>query len=100
MESLAPGDANEFRVERWGYWEEMKLRPAFDRALGGVRYGKPDVEDQIRREFRRHVDWMRHSRKKVSDCQGEGVFCVLFADPTGGGILGVATIRNLTYDHG
>ena len=35
------GGANEFRVERWGNWEKMKLRPAFDRALGGERYGNP-----------------------------------------------------------
>ena len=63
-----PGDLDDvhLRVERWEGWEKMKLRPVFVRELGGARRGH-NAEDEIRREFRNHMDWARLSLKEVKD---------------------------------
>jgi len=64
VEPLAPGDTNDLVVEGWENWEKTKLRPVFDRELGEA-FHEPDAEDEIRREFRMHLDWARISLKKV-----------------------------------
>ena len=66
VEPLAPGDKDEFRVERWENWERMRLRSVFDRELGEVRRG-PDGEDNVRREFRQQLDWVEISQRKVKN---------------------------------
>ena len=55
VEPLAPGDTDEFRVERWENWEKMKLRLIFDMELGEAR-DDDDGRDETRREFRRQLD--------------------------------------------
>ena len=66
VEPLAPGDTDEFRVERWEDWEKMKLRPVFDRGLGEAHH-EPNAEDEIRREFREQLDWVGISQRKVKN---------------------------------
>lgn len=66
VEPLAPGDKDEFRVERWENWERMTLRSVFDRELGEIRHGH-DGEDEVRREFRQQLDWVGISQKRVQN---------------------------------
>ena len=66
VEPLAPGDRDEFRVERWEDWERMKLRPVFDRELGEARHGHDGV-DEVRREFRQQLDWAEVSQRQVKN---------------------------------
>lgn len=66
VEPLAPGDRDEFRVERWENWEKMKLRSVFDRELGEARH-RHDEGDEIRREFRQQLDWVEISQRKVKN---------------------------------
>ena len=68
----APGDRDEFRVERWENWEKMKLRPVFDRELGEARH-QYDEEDEVRREFRKQLDWVEISQRKVKNWMKEYV---------------------------
>ena len=66
VEPLAPGDADDFRVERWENWEKTKLRPVFDRELGKAHHDL-DARDEIRREFREQLDWVAISQRKVKN---------------------------------
>lgn len=64
VEPLAPGDVDDFRVERWENWEKMKLRPVFDRELGDAGHER-DEENEVRREFREQLDWAGVSHTRV-----------------------------------
>lgn len=64
VESLAPGDRDEFRVERWEDWEKTKLRLVFDQELSEACHGH-DEEDEFRREFRQQLDWVGISAGRV-----------------------------------
>jgi len=64
VEPLTPGDTDLCRVEDWENWENMELRPVFDRELGEARH-KPDTEDEVRREFRMQLNWLGLSQRKV-----------------------------------
>ena len=66
VEPLAPGDTDEFRVERWENWEKMKLRSVFDRELGEARH-EHDEEDGVRRGFREQLDWVEVSQRRVKN---------------------------------
>lgn len=70
IEPLAPGDTDSFRVERWEDWEKMKLRPVFDQRVGEARF-EDDGEDETRREFRKQLDWVEISPRKVMNWMGE-----------------------------
>lgn len=66
VESLTPGDTDECRVEGWENWEKMQLRLVFDQELGGGP-DELDALDEIRREYREHLDWAAISRRKVNN---------------------------------
>ena len=72
VEPLAPGDTDEFRVERWESWEKMKLRPVFDRELGEVRH-EHDAKDEVRRGFRMQLNWVEISQRMVKKWMEEYV---------------------------
>ena len=64
VEPLAPGDIDDFRVERWEDWEKIKLRLAFDREFGEVHHTH-HRGDEVKREFRQQLDWVEISQRKV-----------------------------------
>ena len=72
VEPLAPGDTDDFRVERWENWEKTKLRPVFDRGLGKAHH-EPNAEEEIRLEFREQLDWVAISQRKVKNWMKEYV---------------------------
>lgn len=60
LEPLSPGDEDACRVEHWEDWEKTNLRPSWDEELGDVECGD-DATDQMRLEWRRHLDWLEIS---------------------------------------
>ena len=67
VEPLAPGETNDYRVERWENWEKMQLRPVFASELGEEVFGADDGEDEMRRGFMEKLKIVESSQKMVRD---------------------------------
>ena len=74
-EPLAPGDTDDFRVERWDNWERRRLRLVFDQELGGED-DVDDGKDEIRLGFRQQLDALYYSQRKARDWIKKNAGCM------------------------